>query len=76
MIDVETVLRREADIVAAHFPDQPRAEIDELVHETYSELDETATVKAHLVAVTGAVVSEHLREGGAEFHAAGDVRES
>jgi hypothetical protein len=62
--NVEAELEREADLVAARFPDVPRASIDEAVNEAYQELAATATVRAHLFTITGSVVMNRLRAQG------------
>ena len=60
-------LNHEADFIAERFPDVPRATIDEAVRTVYRELAEHATVRAHLYAITAAVVTSRLRAQGAIY---------
>jgi hypothetical protein len=66
--DPNTALHREADLIAARFPDRPRQEIDERLHDTYDRLSATATIRTHLVTVAGSDVTSDLLDDGAEFH--------
>jgi hypothetical protein len=68
LVDVETALRRETDILAQRFPTVDRADLDRTVRATYDELKSNAEVESHLLAVTRAQVTEKLREQGAEIH--------
>ena len=61
-VDVE--LEREADVVAEHFPEAPRPFIDDEVRDVYHGLAATATVRAHLLAITRSVVMNRLRTQG------------
>jgi hypothetical protein len=64
LVDTETALRREADVLAQRFPDTDRAELQRCVYDTYAELESTAEVKTHLLALTRAQVTEKMRERG------------
>jgi hypothetical protein len=68
LVDVETALRREVDILSQRFPTVDRDELDRTVRDTYAELKQHADVESHLLAVTRAQVTEKLREQGAEIH--------
>jgi hypothetical protein len=72
LIDTETALRREVDVLAPRFPQLHRDELDRLVHETYAELADAAEVQSHLVAVTHGRVIEKLKERGLEIHIPAD----
>ncbi len=72
LVDVETALRREVDILAQRFPTVDRADLDHTVRATYDELKHDAEVESHLLAVTRAQVTEKLREQGAEIHVRSD----
>ncbi len=61
LVDVDTALDREVDVLSDMFPEVDRAEIARCVHETYADLERGAHVKSHLVALTRAKVSEKLR---------------
>ncbi len=67
LADVETGLQREIDNLAARFPELDRGEIDKEVRETYNELERNASIRTHLFTVTGAHVSDVLRNRGAHF---------
>jgi hypothetical protein len=64
LVSTETALQREVDVLAQRFPEMDRAELDRFVRETYAELENEAEVRAHLVAVTRATVTEKLRVRG------------
>ncbi|MEU0559535.1 three-helix bundle dimerization domain-containing protein [Dactylosporangium sp. NPDC006015] len=66
--DIDTALRREADILSERFPDAPRAEVDALVHEVYAELLRDAEVETHVLSLTRPRVIEQLRERGYDLH--------
>jgi hypothetical protein len=66
-VDVETALQREIDNLAERFPELDRGEIDNEVHQTYNELERNASIRTHLFTVTGAHVSDVLRNRGAHF---------
>jgi hypothetical protein len=68
LVDVETALRREVDILEQRFPTVDRAQLERTVRATYDELKHDAEVESHLLAVTRAQVTEKLREQGAEIH--------
>jgi hypothetical protein len=68
LVDVETALRREVDILEQRFPTVDRAQLERTVRATYDELKHDASVESHLLAVTRAQVTEKLREQGAEIH--------
>ena len=65
---VETALRREVEVLAQRFPDMDRGELQRCVYDTYVELERGAEVRAHLVALTRAQVSEELRLRGERVH--------
>jgi hypothetical protein len=67
VVDVEAALQREIDNLADRFPELDRGEIDNEVHQTYSELERNASIRTHLFTVTGAHVSDVLRNRGAHF---------
>jgi hypothetical protein len=58
--DPETALRHETETLAQRFPDVPKSEVDRRLHEAYHQLDRDARVKAHLIALTSAKVTEDL----------------
>jgi hypothetical protein len=66
--DIETALRREADIVQEWFPDAPPAQVRQLVDDTYAELLRGAEVETHVLSLTRNRVVERLRERGYELH--------
>jgi hypothetical protein len=68
LVSTETALQREVDVLAQRFPDLERDELDRYVQETYAELESHAAVRAHLVAVTRALVTEKLRAEGVPIH--------
>jgi hypothetical protein len=68
LLDSETALRREVDVLAQRFPRLSREELDREVRKTYAELESDATVHAHLLAVTRSKVTEDLRQRGEEIH--------
>ena len=72
LVDTETALRREVDVLAQRFPETDRAELQKCVYDTYAELERGAEVKAHLVALTRAQVSEKLRQRGESVHVRSD----
>ena len=72
LVSTETALSREVEVLAQRFPGVDRAELDRQVRETYAELEHDAEVRAHLVAVTRATVTEKLRARGEEIHVRGD----
>ena len=68
----ETALQREVEVLTQRFPDVDRAELDRYVRDTYTELEHDAEVRAHLVAVTRAMVTEKLRARGEKIHVHGE----
>jgi hypothetical protein len=68
LLDSETALRREVDVLAERFPRLPRQDLEREVRATYAELESHASVHAHLLAVTRAKVTEDLRQRGEEIH--------
>jgi len=46
--------------------------LDRYVRDTYTELEHDAEVRAHLVAVTRAMVTEKLRARGEKIHVHGE----
>jgi hypothetical protein len=72
LLDTETALRREIDVLAERFPGLPRPELEREVRRTYAELEQDATVHAHVLAVTRAKVTEDLRRRGEQIHVRSD----
>jgi hypothetical protein len=68
LVDTETALQREVDVLSQRFPQLEREELERYVQDTYAELEQDAQVRAHLVAVTRARVTEKLRERGVTIH--------
>jgi Protein-tyrosine-phosphatase-like, N-terminal domain len=68
VVDTETALHREVEVLAQRFPGVDRRELDRRVRDTFAQLKRTAQVEAHLLAVTRAQVTEQLRREGAEIH--------
>ena len=68
LVDTETALRREVEVLTMRFPQVDRAEIDRCVRDTYEELKRGAEVEAHLLAVTRAKVTDKLQERGYQVH--------
>jgi protein-tyrosine phosphatase-like protein len=68
LVDSETALQREVDVLSQRFPQMERDELERYVRDTYAELERDAEVRAHLVAVTRARVTEKLRERGEPIH--------
>lgn len=60
-------------MLAQRFPGPPRQDLEREVGETYAELEGDARVRAHLLAVTRAKVTEDLRERGEEIHVRSDA---
>jgi hypothetical protein len=73
LVDTETALQREVDVLAQRFPDVGRAEIERSVRETFDQLKQDAQVESHLLAVTRAQTTEKLRERGATIHVRSDT---
>jgi hypothetical protein len=74
LVDTETALQREVEVLAQRFPQVDRAELDRQVRDSYAELEHDAEVRAHLVAVTRATVTEKLRARGEEIHVHSEER--
>jgi hypothetical protein len=68
LVDTETALQREVDVLAQRFPEVDHTELERCVHDTYAALEHDAQVRAHLVAVTRAKVTETLRTRGEKIH--------
>jgi len=68
LVDTETALQREVDVLSQRFPQLEREELERYVQDTYAELEQDAQVRAHLVAVPRARVTEKLRERGVTIH--------
>jgi hypothetical protein len=64
LIDTDTALDREVDILSEKFPDVSRDDLEREVRDAYAELEKQAHVSAHLVALTRASVMDRLRERG------------
>jgi hypothetical protein len=73
IVDTETALQREVEVLTQRFPLVARAELERCVRDTYEELKRDAEVEAHLLAVTRAQVTEKLRERGEEVHVRSDT---
>jgi len=73
LVDTETALQREVDVLAERFPDVDRGELDRIVRGTFEKLKRDAEVESHLLAVTRAQVTDELRERGAEVHVRTDT---
>jgi hypothetical protein len=73
IVDTETALQREVEVLAQRFPGVEHAELERCVRDTYHELKQNAEIEAHLLAVTRAQVTEKLRERGAEIHVRSDT---
>jgi hypothetical protein len=58
--DPQTALKHQVDTLAQRFPEVPRDEVDKRVRHTYNELQRTARVKAHLISLTSAQVTQEL----------------
>ena len=67
LVDSGTALDREAALLAERFPDQDRADIADRLQARFAELGDSATIRAHLVPVASATVTEDLIAGGARF---------
>jgi hypothetical protein len=72
LLDNETALRREVDVLAQRFPQLPHAELEREVRKAYAELESDATVRAHLLALTRSKVTEDLRQRGEQIHVRSD----
>ncbi len=66
LVDTETALRREVDVLTQRFPQLERDELERYVQETYAELKRDAEVEAHLFALTRARVTEKAGNGSAQ----------
>jgi hypothetical protein len=73
LVETETALQREVDVLAERFPRVDRGDLDRLVRGTFAQLKRGAEVESHLIAVTRAQVTEKLREQGAEIHVRSDT---
>ena len=73
VVDTETALRREVEVLAQRFPDVDRDTLDRYVRETFARLRDQAAVGAHLVAVTRAQVTDRLSAEGAKIHVRSDT---
>jgi hypothetical protein len=65
--DPQLALKHQVDTLAQRFPEVPRDEVEKRVRHTYNELQKDARVKAHLISLTSAQVTEELlqeRHGG------------
>jgi hypothetical protein len=75
LLDTRTALNREVEVLAQRFPDIDRDELARYVRDTYAELEHEAAVRAHLVALTRAQVTEKLRQRGLHVHVHGQDAE-
>jgi hypothetical protein len=71
LVDVETALQREVDILCYRFPQVDRDDLERTVRDTYAQLKEHAEVESHLLAVTRAQVTEKMRERGEHIYVHG-----
>jgi ArsR family transcriptional regulator len=58
--DPQTALKHQVDTLAQRFPEVTRDEVEKRVRHTYNELQRNARVKAHLISLTSAQVTEEL----------------
>src|SRR5262245_6923765 len=72
LVDAETAIRREVEVLAQRFPDVDRAELDHEVRATYEDLKRDAEIEAHLFALTRAQVTEKLRAAAAAAEGDGE----
>ncbi|MEN3310093.1 MAG: hypothetical protein V7603_6295 [Micromonosporaceae bacterium] len=72
LLDTQTALDREVDVLAQRFPQVDQAELGRCVRDTYAELERDAEIRSHLVALTRAQVSEKLRQRGLKVHVRGE----
>jgi hypothetical protein len=76
LVDSETALERETDVLTQRFPQVPRDELGRYVRDTYAELKRDAHIESHLLAVTRAQVTEKLRARGFEIHVRSEDRDA
>jgi hypothetical protein len=69
LVNNETALERETELISERFPELSRDEIDQRLHANFDQLDETATIKSHLVTVAGSELTNELLAEGATFTA-------
>jgi hypothetical protein len=69
LVDAETALAREADLISERFPDEKPDDVQRRLHERFDELSEHATIRSHLVTVASSAVIGDLMAEGREFHA-------
>jgi hypothetical protein len=67
LIDHETALEREADLIAERFPNVAHGDVERRLHEGFDELSDSATIHTHLVTVAGSAVTNELIAEGEEF---------
>jgi hypothetical protein len=60
LVETETALQREVEVLAQRFPEVDHAELERCVRQTYEELERGAHIQAHLFALTRAQVTEKL----------------
>jgi hypothetical protein len=65
--DVETAMKREAEIIAQRFPDTDPAVVDATVREVVAELRAEAEIEVHVLALARHRVYDRLRERGHAF---------
>jgi hypothetical protein len=63
LVETETALQREVDVLAERFPKVDRGDVDRLVRDTFAQLKPDAEVVSHLIAVTSTGDREAAREG-------------
>ena len=68
LVDTETALQREAEVIGARFPEVSRAEVERRLRESFEQLANGATVQSHLVTVAGAALTNELLAEGKHFH--------
>ena len=68
--DIELGIRREIEVVAERFPETDREVVERVVREVLADLQDEATVEAHLLAVTRNEAIHRLEASGHTFQAA------
>jgi hypothetical protein len=67
LVDHDTALGREADLIAERFPDVAHRDVERRLHEDFDNLADGATIHTHLVTVAGSAVTNELIAEGEEF---------
>jgi len=66
LIDSDAALEREAQVLAERFPGHDRGDLEHRLHERFEELADRSAIKAHLVTVAMATVTDDLVADGEE----------